>query len=101
LNLLAPSWPDLTCSPGDRLEIRWCLQPLQNTLPHLTIELVRDSLDGGSRWTIAENIQTAPESFVWTVPEPIPAGPGYRIRLEASGLEAASVSNYPFRISSQ
>lgn len=102
LNLLTPSLPDRVYAPGQRLDIRWCAQLSKDDAPQLlTIELVRDSLNGGGCWPVRSGLNASVQATEWTVPKDLPPGDGYRIRIAVPNSSHVSVSDYPFTIRSK
>ncbi len=84
---------------GSELEIYWHHHPTREPHLRVRVSLVRDSTEGGGEWTIDESRPSWPCWMTWTIPDDVPPGDGYRIRVEQTDGPGVDVSHRPFSIS--
>jgi hypothetical protein len=83
---------------GTALHLVWQHFPRRRPDLLVRILLVRDSTEGGGQWTVADSLPSSPGEATWAIPDDIPPGDGYRIRIEQIGGSGADVSKRPFTI---
>ena len=84
---------------GEPLRIWWvsCFDSALHK--RVRISLVREASHGGGEWEVASSMDASIDEITWVIPDDVPAGEGYRIRVEEIGGSAVAASTYTFSIS--